>query len=194
MTLHDHKLLSAIRKEEFIVQMWGDAENEAQAKFTNNLTNMIDEFNYVSFWAATEICLLPDVNDRADMLKRFIVIAKECMRYNNYNSSMALVTGLNVAAVQRLKHTWSLIPSQLLKTLRELEKLMHPHGNFAAYRESNKDPPCIPFFGLYLKVGRRFCLTWAGWSVVWWCRRRCRGRVRRARMPFARACCVSWCV
>jgi hypothetical protein len=47
-----------------------------------------------------------DVKMRGKMLKKFIKIASECEQINNFNTCMAILSGLNNVAVQRLKSLW----------------------------------------------------------------------------------------
>jgi hypothetical protein len=69
---------------------------------------------------------------------------------------MEIVSGLESAAVQRLKETWQSIPPKYSKSYQELQTLMSPEGNFRNYREEilKAAPPGVPYigsFGLSLK-------------------------------------------
>ena len=73
--------------------------------------------------------------------------------HHNYNTLMALISGLNVAAVQRLKLSWQKVSRRTLLSLRSLEQAMSPESNYAAYRDrkSKHVRPAVPFVGLTLK-------------------------------------------
>ena len=67
---------------------------------------LIDRFNNVSRWVATEIVLAPNHRQRISVLRRFIRLAEEFLAINNFNSLLEVLAGLNLAPVQRLKRTW----------------------------------------------------------------------------------------
>jgi hypothetical protein len=65
---------------------------------------------------------------------------------------MAIIGGLNLSAVKRLKQTWMQLPFKSLATLHEIENLMSPESNFMKYREiearkEKEDGAIVPFLG-----------------------------------------------
>lgn len=56
-----------------------------------------------------------DPQKRLQALKRFIEIADECSQRNNLFSAFSILSGLNVAAVQKLRKTWAVRRALLLK-------------------------------------------------------------------------------
>lgn len=44
---------------------------------------------------------------RTRMLEFFIDVARECFNIGNFNSMMAIISGMNLSPVARLKKTWS---------------------------------------------------------------------------------------
>ena len=56
---------------------------------------------------ATEVLEMVDLTQRIAVLKRFIEVIKESYDLNNFFSMLALVSGLNLSPVQRLKKTWA---------------------------------------------------------------------------------------
>lgn len=59
-----------------------------------------------TFWTATEICIEPDQRKRVLLIESFVRIARICKESYNFFSMFAIVGGLNLAPVQRLKRTW----------------------------------------------------------------------------------------
>lgn len=55
---------------------------------------------------ATEIIAVTDLDKRREVLKWFVNFADALREMRNYNALMAVVAGLNFAALNRLKHTW----------------------------------------------------------------------------------------
>ena len=60
----------------------------------------------MSFWVATEVCTQPEIKNRVKTLEKLVKIAYKCFEINNFNSALAIVSGLNVVSVGRLKETW----------------------------------------------------------------------------------------
>jgi len=78
-------------------------------------------------------------------LKRFINLAKKLQEMRNFNSLMAVLAGLNMAPVRRLKKMWKKI-TKGKKFLQEAEKMMAPVHNFNSYRVllATSSPPLVP--------------------------------------------------
>ncbi|TNM98719.1 hypothetical protein fugu_013283 [Takifugu bimaculatus] len=68
---------------------------------------------------------------RAQVIEFFIDVARECFNIGNFNSLMAIISGMNMSPVSRLKKTWG-----KAKTAKFfiLEHQMDPTGNFYNYR------------------------------------------------------------
>jgi len=115
----DFEKFAAIAPYEFVIRLW-----EGAGPQTRNLTHMITWSNRISYFTATEICIQPDAKKRARLIENFIKVAKECRRVQNFNSLMAIISGLNNSSVRRLKKTWALIQPKPLKELQQLEDLM----------------------------------------------------------------------
>lgn len=68
---------------------------------------MIAQFNSISNWVASEILKKKSVKDRAVILNRFIIIAEESRAMRNFNSVMAILSGLQSTPIYRLQKTWN---------------------------------------------------------------------------------------
>ncbi|RXN21384.1 ras-GEF domain-containing family member 1B-B-like protein [Labeo rohita] len=73
----------------------------------SNLEAYIEWFNRLSYLIATEICMPVKKKHRARVLEFFIDVAQECFNIGNFNSLMAIITGMNMNPVSRLKKTWN---------------------------------------------------------------------------------------
>jgi len=153
LTLIEFEYFKKIQPQELMIYLWGDPREKKSTDLTENLTNYVARFNKISFWVGTEICTVPASKKRITIVEKFIQIAKILRELNNFNTLMAIVSGLNHSSVQRLKKTWEGINSRSLATLHEIEKTMNPAGNYTPYREieGRKYPYFIPFFGLVMK-------------------------------------------
>ncbi|GMR48284.1 hypothetical protein PMAYCL1PPCAC_18479 [Pristionchus mayeri] len=118
-------------------------------------------FNRLSSIVATEILRHSRKRLRASIIDLWVETAKECFDRGNFNSTCAIVAGLNSNAVQRLKRTWAKVDRAKLDILQHQ---LDPSGNFVSYRstmkaalwraeKSSKDDQkvIIPFLGLLLK-------------------------------------------
>lgn len=113
---------------------------------------MIDSFNDVSKWVATEIVTGANEKKRAATMKYFITVGQYCRKLQNFNALMAIVAGLNGSAVHRLKKSWDLVPQKKRDAFEELKQIMSQQNNYSTLRNllHSVDPPCIPYLGMYL--------------------------------------------
>ena len=65
---------------------------------------------------------------------------------------MAVIAGLNNAAISRLKQTFKDVSMKDLKKKEEYELLLSPESSYRNYRAKLHaiQPPCIPYLGTYL--------------------------------------------
>lgn len=126
-------------------------------KRTSNLEAYIEWFNRLGYLVATEICLGNKKKVRAKIIEYFVDVATECYDKGNFNSAMAIIAGLNMSPVTRLKKTWSRVKC---RKFDRLEREMNPASNFACYRAMFKMAVestggrfeySVPFFSLFVK-------------------------------------------
>uniref|UniRef100_A0A672Z5Z5 RasGEF domain family, member 1Bb n=1 Tax=Sphaeramia orbicularis TaxID=375764 RepID=A0A672Z5Z5_9TELE len=128
---------------------------------TSNLEAYVNWFNRLSYMVATEICMPVKKKHRARIIEFFIDVAQECFNIGNFNSLMAIITGMNMSPVSRLKKTWSKVNTDKFEIL---EHQMDPSSNFSNYRtalrgatqrsetaHSSQEKIVIPFFSLLIK-------------------------------------------
>uniref|UniRef100_A0A667X387 RasGEF domain family, member 1Bb n=1 Tax=Myripristis murdjan TaxID=586833 RepID=A0A667X387_9TELE len=158
--------LSFIGPEEFIqtFAMKDPLENHKgffRKRKTSNLEAYVSWFNRLSYLVATEICMPVKKKHRARAIEFFIDVAQECFNIGNFNSLMAIITGMNMSPVSRLKKTWSKVNTDKFEIL---EHQMDPSSNFSNYRtalrgatqrsetaHSSQERIVIPFFSLLIK-------------------------------------------
>ncbi|XP_037084058.1 ras-GEF domain-containing family member 1B-like isoform X2 [Pollicipes pollicipes] len=160
--------LSYIGPEEFVQAFAKESPRIETAykdlKTTKNLENYIQWFNRLSYMVATEVCAHVKKKQRVRLIEFWIEVGRECFNTGNFNSLMAIIAGLNMSPVSRLKKTWSRVDSSQLSVL---EQQMSPSSNFLSYRRtlqaamwrSTNSGCCsdgrqrivIPFFSLLVK-------------------------------------------
>ncbi|AWP15049.1 putative ras-GEF domain-containing family member 1B-B-like [Scophthalmus maximus] len=158
--------LSFIGPEEFIqtFAMKDPLENHKgffRKRKTSNLEAYVNWFNRLSYLVATEICMPVKKKHRARIIEFFIDVAQECFNIGNFNSLMAIITGMNMSPIARLRKTWSKVNTDKFEIL---EHQMDPSSNFSNYRtalrgatqrsetaHSSQEKIVIPFFSLLIK-------------------------------------------
>ena len=134
---------------EFFKLGWQKEQKRVLApRIVNNLTH----FNQLSFWVSRTVCEGATLDERVGILKQHLTLAELCLRLCNYNSLMAILGGLNNAAVQRLKQTWGALQLPYQKLWTRMNSLMESRSNYAKYRATvdealNTNTPIIPFLG-----------------------------------------------
>eukprot|EP01102_Stenamoeba_stenopodia_P019884 TRINITY_DN7603_c0_g1_i1.p1 TRINITY_DN7603_c0_g1~~TRINITY_DN7603_c0_g1_i1.p1 ORF type:complete len:929 (-),score=165.64 TRINITY_DN7603_c0_g1_i1:115-2901(-) len=153
LTLVEWNMFQKIVPVEFYSGSWLK-RNKVSA---TNLTNMAKFFNQVSYWVSTEIVRAWHISPKRQLsvVKRFLKIAEELQKLNNFDCLMAILSGLSNASISRLKHMWELLPENYADARKRLEEFMRPQANFKNYRDflatKPKEVPCIPYLAIYLR-------------------------------------------
>lgn len=97
-----------IGPEEFVQAFAKDNSLESPSikntiKKTKNLECYIQWFNRLSFFVASEIVRQNKKKQRVRIIEFWIETARECFNIGNFNSLMAIIAGLNMSPVLRLK-------------------------------------------------------------------------------------------
>lgn len=149
LTLVEHQLYKVVEFSELIGLKWTKKPEEAP-----NLTSLIAHFNRVSGWVATTVIMEPKAKARAKLVAFFLHLAAEFLELNNLSGVMEVLSGLNNAAIGRLKKTWlsARKKPENVALWDKIAHLMKPEGNYKEYRQylASLRPPCIPYIGLYL--------------------------------------------
>ncbi|XP_066147983.1 ras-GEF domain-containing family member 1B-like isoform X1 [Euwallacea fornicatus] len=157
--------LSFIGPEEF-VQAFAKENPALETSFkdlkkTRNLEQYVQWFNRLSYFVATQVCKYQKKKQRVKTVEYWIEAGRECFNIGNFNSLMAIIAGLNMSPISRLKKTWNKIQSGKFAIL---EHQMDPSSNFSSYRSTLKAAMwrsagatdqrqriVIPFFSLLVK-------------------------------------------
>ncbi len=149
LTLIEFGMFRKIRVQELLNQSWNKENRETKAR---NIFELIQWFNLVSRWAASEIVLEQDLKKRAKKLDRCIQIAEECRKLHNYNAVFEIIASIQTVAVHRLKNTWAVLQTKSKNMYTYLYNLISRDGNFRNIRNAvvTSKPPVLPYIGLYL--------------------------------------------
>ncbi|XP_054169318.1 son of sevenless homolog 2-like [Oppia nitens] len=154
LTLLEFDLYRAVKPSELVGTegqsvVWTKKDKQ---KTSPNLLKMIHHTSNFTFWL--EKCIVEAVNfeERVAILSRIIEIMIVLQELNNFNGVFEVISAMGSACVHRLDHTMSYIEknSKLKRALDDAQELTVEH--FKKYHEKLRsiNPPCVPFFGMYL--------------------------------------------
>ncbi|XP_056898654.1 rap guanine nucleotide exchange factor 2 isoform X3 [Takifugu flavidus] len=151
LSMRAFELFCAIEPTEYIDDLF-----KLRSKLSSaSLKRFEEAINHETFWVATEVTREPNQLKRMKTIKHFIKIALHCRECKNFSSMFAIISGLNLAPVSRLRGTWEKVPSKYEKLFGDLQDLFDPSRNMAKYRNvlnnQNLQPPIIPLFPVIKK-------------------------------------------
>ncbi|KAF7666715.1 hypothetical protein LDENG_00094700 [Lucifuga dentata] len=151
LSMRDFDLFRNIESTEYV----DDLFKLDSAAGSGNLKQFEEVINQETFWVATEILKEPNTLKRMKTIKHFIKIALHCRECKNFNSMFAIISGLNLAPVARLRSSWEKLPSKYEKLFGDLQDVFDPSRNMAKYRNvlssQSMQPPIIPLFPVVKK-------------------------------------------
>ncbi|TSV81521.1 Rap guanine nucleotide exchange factor 2 [Bagarius yarrelli] len=152
LSMRAFELFCAIEPTEYIEDLF---KLRSRLPGPSSLKLFEESINRETFWVATEVLREPNQLKRMKIIKHFIKIALHCRECKNFNSMFAIISGLNLAPVSRLRGTWEKLPSKYEKLFSDLQDLFDPSRNMAKYRNvlnsQNLQPPIIPLFPVIKK-------------------------------------------
>lgn len=157
LTRIDWIMFSSIRPRDLIRHVSMNAEDKKKFKSLENVTRMTDHFNHLHFLVQHYILMRDKHRHRALMLEKWMKVARELRKVNNYNSLGAVLAGINSTAVHRLAATRELVPQQANLDYMKLEILMGQSQSYKCYRLAwdNSARERLP----YLPLHRRDLVT-----------------------------------
>uniref|UniRef100_A0A674DWM1 Rap guanine nucleotide exchange factor 6 n=1 Tax=Salmo trutta TaxID=8032 RepID=A0A674DWM1_SALTR len=154
LSMRDFELFRNIESTEYVDDLFKLLDSSGGVQQTR-LKQFEEVINQETFWVATEILREPNAMKRMKTIKHFIKIALNCRECKNFNSMFAIISGLNLAPIARLRSSWEKLPSKYDKLFRELQDIFDPSRNMAKYRNvlssQSMQPPIIPLFPVVKK-------------------------------------------
>ncbi|XP_061659866.1 rap guanine nucleotide exchange factor 6 isoform X2 [Syngnathoides biaculeatus] len=150
LSMRDFELFRNIESTEYVDDLF-----KLDSAGGGHLKRFEEVINQETFWVATEILKEPNALKRMKTVKHFIKIALHCQECKNFNSMFAIISGLNLAPVARLRCSWEKLPSKYEKLFGDLQDVFDPSRNMAKYRNvlsgQSMQPPVIPLFPVVKK-------------------------------------------
>jgi len=144
----EFNIYQSIQPVELLNQAWNKKELKHRAP---NVMKVIKRFNETSNWVVTAILNQFRLRTRAKLVAKFIKIAIHLFQLNNFNSCLAIISGVNNAAIHRLKFTREEVSNKLWQQFDRINAIMSDQ-HYESYREHlhSIDPPVLPYLGVYL--------------------------------------------
>ncbi|GAA5812773.1 hypothetical protein MFLAVUS_006231 [Mucor flavus] len=151
-TCIEAELFRKIQPRDFLRHLWIQKKKQHHNK--NPVLASIEHFNFISAWISSLVVNQPLLERRVILFEICLQIAVELKRLNNFNTLMAVLAGVNNAAVLRLKRTRELTRVKnkaLYEDFLALELLMSSERSFSNYRSTLKQTelPGIPYLGIH---------------------------------------------
>ncbi|KAJ5066070.1 guanine nucleotide exchange factor [Anaeramoeba ignava] len=149
LTLQSQKLFSKVKIRELMKMAWTDKNKKETAP---HVVKLIQRFNNLSDWTTTEILKETTDNKRIKIVSRFIKIAHRLFEMQNFNDMMALMSGMQISPIHRLKKMWERIPEKQMTIFKQLDELTNALSGYKRLRDKmlRCSLPLIPYLGVYL--------------------------------------------
>ncbi|KAH8030186.1 hypothetical protein HPB51_006618 [Rhipicephalus microplus] len=148
LTYLEHKVMKRITFLDF-------KQYAEQGTLADNprLERSISQFNGLSQWTQCMVLSRSTPQQRADVIAKFVDVAKNLLELQNFSSLMAVVGGLNHSALARLSQTTTCLPGETRRTLAQFAALLSSAGNFCNYRKALAEARDfrIPILGVHMK-------------------------------------------
>jgi acyl carrier protein len=142
LTIIQEELLCTIPREE----LFTCAKDDKQGP---RLEKMTEYYNRVKWWIGYEITAAESVQDRVQILEKFVDIGLECLQLLNINMVLAISAGLTLTAVQQLKQTVS--EGYTMKREKLLQYLDYNTGTQQLLMLNRYTrTPSIPYINLFM--------------------------------------------
>uniref|UniRef100_A0A914CS63 Uncharacterized protein n=1 Tax=Acrobeloides nanus TaxID=290746 RepID=A0A914CS63_9BILA len=160
LTLLHFSMYRAIKPPELVGAVFNQSDKHVRSP---QLQKFIDHINDLSFWVARCIIEAETLKERIGLLSRILEVMTEFEKLNNFTGLMAFFSALSLQPIYRLSETKSKLVKKSREQLANFTKVLSDaHHKGIIERLHSINPPCVPFFGIYLS---KIVFVEAGYST-----------------------------
>jgi GTPase SAR1 family protein len=151
LTRMDWIMFSLVRPRDLIRDCGLSTSARKECKQLENVARMTAHFNHIHLVVVNYILLRDKPKHRALMLEKWMRVARQVRKLNNYNSLGAIHAGVRSTPIRRLIATHDLVPTDVHRDFLKLDILMGPQKSHFSYRLAwdNSSGERIPYIPLY---------------------------------------------
>ncbi|KAI8140107.1 hypothetical protein BJV82DRAFT_623945 [Fennellomyces sp. T-0311] len=131
LCLIERQVLFGVEWEELVDCRWRDG-----IAASGGVQRLIQRFNSVCQWVASEIVTTELLHERVEVIRKFIRLAQKCKMYANFATLLQILLGLQSPAVTRLHSAWAQVGAADMRLLDQLSAFTSPHKNWKNIRDS----------------------------------------------------------
>ena len=148
LTLYEFDLYCAVNTFELMGAKWTKKDKHIDSPNILKLSQHNSRFTY---WIEKEIVECANLDERQAIINRLVEMLQVLYELNNFNGLFEIISAFGRSSVHRLEWTFNNLPPKSLKTIEEIKELLQT-SHFQRYQEHLRkiNPPCVPFFGIYL--------------------------------------------
>ncbi|KRY56003.1 Son of sevenless -like protein 1 [Trichinella britovi] len=148
ITLLEFDLYRAVKPIELVGAAWTKKDKD---KRSPQLLKLIQHSTKFTYWLEKCVVECGNLNERVAVMNRILEIMCIFQELNNFTGLIEIYGVLESSAIHRLYHTWERLDPKLLKVFEEVKQILSDaHHKLIRERLRSINPPCVPFFGMYL--------------------------------------------
>ena len=146
-----YKLMSNISVDELLNSNFSKEDKKTRAP---NVTKIIQRFDKLTLFIIEDIFSYDEPKKRAEAINKWINIAKQCKKLNNFNDTLVINTCFSNYLMKKIPLTWKKVSSSALKSLNSLRQFCTNDRCYKNIRReiiNRRGRFFIPYLGILLK-------------------------------------------